>query len=87
MKTTECEFEVTQDGLTVAKGSGPHDAAVAEAIHYAMMYGQDGSVSWNVWEISRSASGKRRRKTVLKGSLQGVSISVSGLPALERREG
>lgn len=70
----ECDFEVKQDGATVARGTGPHDAAVAEATHYAMMYGQDGPVSWTVHAVSRDWAGKRRRRQVLKGSLQGVSI-------------
>lgn len=35
-------FEVWQDGVMVASASGPREAAFSEALHYAMVYGQDG---------------------------------------------
>lgn len=35
MSNQECDFEVLQGGLKVASGTGPHDSAVAEAMHYA----------------------------------------------------
>lgn len=41
----EYEFEILQDGMVVASGScANRDRAIAEAHHYAMMYGQDGPV-------------------------------------------
>lgn len=73
----ECEFEVTQGGMTVARGSGPHDSAVAEATHYALMYGQDGPVDWKVYRITRSATGRKRRARILAGSFQAISMVVS----------
>lgn len=73
----ECDFEVTQGGMTVASGTGPHDSAVSEAMHYAMTYGQDGPVSWIVYEVTHDTKGKRRRKVILRGSLAGVSIRTS----------
>lgn len=75
----ECEFEVTQDGMTVARGVGPHDSAVAEATHYALMYGQDGPVAWKVYRISRTAAGRRNRTQILEGSFESVSIRMSNL--------
>jgi hypothetical protein len=39
-------FEVIQDGLVVAEGSGPDRQRVtSEANHYVMMYSQDGPVN------------------------------------------
>lgn len=36
-------FEIWQDGMVVAEGSGSNrDAVRAEAMHYAMVYAQDG---------------------------------------------
>jgi hypothetical protein len=72
----ECEFEVMQGGATVAKGCGSHDSAVSEATHYAMVYGQDGPVSWTVHRITRNASGRKRRELLLRGSLAGVSVTL-----------
>jgi hypothetical protein len=41
--TSEWEFEVEQEGLIVAEGSAPdEETARREAMHYAMMYVQDG---------------------------------------------
>lgn len=76
-KSDECEFEVTQAGSTVASGTAPHDAAVSEATHYAMTYGQDGPVSWTVYRIKRDAGGRKKRELVLRGSLAGLSITRS----------
>ena len=37
------EFEVVQNGQVVAGVGGPNrEAALKEAMHYAMVYGQDG---------------------------------------------
>lgn len=38
------EWELEQGGMVVASGSGPRESAHANALHYAMMYRQDGSV-------------------------------------------
>lgn len=45
---------VMQDGYPVASGVGPHDRALAEMMHYAMIYGQDGPVEMK----TRTGSGK-----------------------------
>lgn len=51
----ETEFEVWQDGMPVAGSSGPRERALAEAMHYAQVYGQDGPVS--VCEVVRLSIG------------------------------
>lgn len=45
MREPTAEFEVWQDGMMVASGSGPRDRAMAEMAHYATVYGQDGPVA------------------------------------------
>jgi hypothetical protein len=42
--TKYASYEVWQDGMCVAKTSGPEHDARRDAMHYAMMYGQDGPV-------------------------------------------
>jgi hypothetical protein len=42
------EFQVWQDGMMVAGGSGPMDRVRSEARHYALVYGQDGDVEVRV---------------------------------------
>ena len=54
-------------GMTVASGSAPTEQdAAREAGHYAVQYAQDGPVRWWV---------RVGRKTVLRASLAGVSIT------------
>jgi len=48
------EIEVWQDGMCVAGVSAPHEDAMKEAVHYAMVYGQDGPV-----EVFMVKRGKR----------------------------
>jgi hypothetical protein len=43
-KPADATFEVHQDGTPVAMASGPRERALAEAMHYAAVYGQDGPV-------------------------------------------
>jgi hypothetical protein len=38
------EFEVRQEGMLVAMSSGPRDRALADIMHYASVYAQDGPV-------------------------------------------
>lgn len=38
----DAEFEIRQEGMTVAATFGQRERALAEARHYAAMYGQDG---------------------------------------------
>lgn len=59
---------VSQDtGHTLAKGEAPTEQdAVREAGHYAIQYAQEGPVSWWV---------RVNRKTVLRASLAGLTIS------------
>ena len=38
------EYRVMQDGVMVARLSGPKETALPSILHYAMMYGQDGPV-------------------------------------------
>lgn len=72
----ECEFEVEQDDMIAAKGYGPHDAAVSQAVPYALMYGQDGPVQWRVYRISRSPSGRKKRAKILTGAFEMTSFSI-----------
>ena len=45
-------FEVVNlDGMTEASTEGPRETALAEAMHYAYQYGQDGTVT--VFEVLR----------------------------------
>lgn len=46
------EFEVFCDEELVAGTSGPRDRALAEALHYAGVYGQDGAIQ--IVEITRT---------------------------------
>ena len=56
-------------GITVAKGYAPtEEDAVREAGHYAVQYAQDGPVRWWV---------RVGRKTVLRASLDGLTITAS----------
>jgi hypothetical protein len=60
---TEFEFEIKQHGMTVAGGvGGDRDQVLSMAMHYGMMYGQDGpcEVRFFIKE-----PGKRRRRIVL----------------------
>jgi hypothetical protein len=41
---SQIKWCVTQGGWPVASGQGPIDRALAEMMHYAMVYGQDGPV-------------------------------------------
>jgi hypothetical protein len=70
MTGIEYEFRLIQDGQKVAGGwSANHDRMVAEARHYAMVYGQDGpvvvhercgsggkSTAWQTLDLSPTAS-------------------------------
>lgn len=47
-------YEVWQHGQRVAAVDGPKDQALANAMHYALMYRQDGPV-----EVHRYEKGKR----------------------------
>ena len=42
---SDVSYEVWQDGAPVAWSSGPDMEARNDAMHYAMMYGQDGPVT------------------------------------------
>lgn len=46
------EFEVWQGDEMVASTSGPRDAALREAMHYASQYEEDGPV--RVFEVTRT---------------------------------
>ena len=47
-------FEVKQDGMIVASGEAPSEQiAQREAMHYSMMYGQDGPVMIKVRKSKR----------------------------------
>jgi hypothetical protein len=41
-RNEEAEFEIRQEGMTVAATFGPREKALEEARHYAAVYGQDG---------------------------------------------
>lgn len=44
---TTYTFEIMQDGLSVVQGSGDDLEQVhRDAMHYAMVYGQDGPFEW-----------------------------------------
>ena len=76
--TDEYEFTVSQDGVTVAGGCGQrYESVVADARHYAMMYAQDGPARWEVFEVARTTSGRKRKTLKLMGSM--------GAAALEKR--
>lgn len=49
--TDLADFEIWQDDMMVAGASGPREAALREAMHYAAIYGRDGFVE--VFEIIR----------------------------------
>lgn len=54
-------------GMPLANGAAPTaEAASGEAAHYALQYAQDEPVRWWV---------RQGRKTVLRGSMSGVSIT------------
>ena len=60
--------EERDTGLPVAQGYAPtSDEAIGETMRYAVQFAQDGPVRFWV---------RRNRKTVLEGSLEGVSFSV-----------
>jgi hypothetical protein len=62
--------EDSRTGMPVAHGSAPTaEAASREATHYAWQYAQDHPVRWWV---------RQDRKTLLQGSLEGVSVTVRG---------
>lgn len=62
-------IEEMDTGLLVAQGDAPTaDEATLEATHYALMYGQDGPVRYWV---------KQNRKTLVQGSLKGVTVTVT----------
>ena len=62
--------EDSRTGMPVAQGSAPTAAAASrEATHYALQYAQDHPVRWWV---------RQDRKTLLQGSLEGVSVTVRG---------
>lgn len=62
--------EDSRTGMPVAQGSAPTaEAASREASHYAVQYAQDHPVRWWV---------RQNRKTLLQGSLEGVSVTVRG---------
>ncbi len=42
---TNDTYEVWQGGMCVAKASGPGHLGRQDAMHYAMVYGQDGPVA------------------------------------------
>lgn len=45
----EYEFEIEQDGMVVASGSGSdRDRIRSMAMHYALMYAQDGPVTMRI---------------------------------------
>lgn len=62
--------EDSSTGMPVAQGSAPTaEAASREATHYALQYAQEHPVRWWV---------RQDRKTMLQGSLEGVSVTVRG---------
>lgn len=61
--------EDSRTGMTVAQGvASTAEAASREATHYALQYAQDHPVRWWV---------RQDRKTVLQGSLEGVTVTMS----------
>jgi hypothetical protein len=48
-------FSIRQDGITVARGTGPLASIRVEATHYAMMYGMDGPVRVTVRRLKPRA--------------------------------
>lgn len=51
---SDLKWCVMQGGYPVASGVGPTDRALAEMMHYAIIYGQDGPVEMK----TRTGSGK-----------------------------
>lgn len=71
MTNSEARWCVEEEatGMPVAQGSAPTvDEASREATHYALQYGQDGPVRYWV---------KQNRKTLVQGSLKGVTVTVT----------
>ena len=68
-KETEMDkygFKIVQNGIVVASGSGPDvDAVGREAMHYAMIYGQDGPVAIKCRGFTIETDGTARRGVVL----------------------
>jgi hypothetical protein len=61
--------EDASTGMPLAQGTAPTaQEASYEATHYAVQYAQDHPVRWWV---------RQNRKTVLKGSMAGVSVTMS----------
>jgi len=53
---TRFGFEVKQDGMVVASGEAPTEReAEREAMHYAMVYSQDGPVRMRVFPVRERA--------------------------------
>lgn len=62
--------EDSRTGMQVAQGSALcAETAASEATHYAVQYAQDHPVRWWV---------RQDRKTLMQGSLEGVSVTVRG---------
>lgn len=55
-REAEWMFEVWQDGLKVAAGSGPKEATIREANHYFMQYAEDGPCKVVVKPMSRKVT-------------------------------
>ena len=71
MENTEARWcvEDKTTGLPVAQGSAPTaEEASREATRYALQYAQDHPVRWWV---------RQNRKTLLQGSLEGVSFTMN----------
>lgn len=49
--SAEAEFEILVDDEWVAGASGPRERAMAEAMHYAVQYAEDGQVT--IFEVTR----------------------------------
>lgn len=50
------EFQIKQSGMVVSGSCGPGDGALAQAMHYAHVYAQDGPV-----EVQEKVNGRWRR--------------------------
>lgn len=80
MANTEARWAVEDKatGMPMAQGiASTAKEASREATHYAIQYAQDGPVRWWV---------RQNRKTVIQGSLEGVSITVNNIVKVARNK-
>lgn len=71
-RPTRYRFQVWQDGMIVASGSGTDPAAVRrEANHYAMMYGQGGPVKVRLFGFRRTDADAGTQHPITDDPLRG----------------